>query len=164
MSKPPLLMTDQLGFGTVLLGVALSAMQGGGMIAGPVAGTGSDRIGRRPVVLAGMASTTVVVAVIPFVDVAVPFVVLLAVMGFALFAVRPVIHSWSLDLVPREMGGSAISLLFGVQAGFSAMVPIVGGVVADTWGLTTVFYLLAGSLAVSTLIVYLLPSGATARA
>jgi len=154
----PLLMLDELGFGSVLLGVALMALQVGGMIAGPVAGTLSDRIGRRPVVLAGLAATTLVIAVIPAVALPAPFVGLLAVLGFTLFAVRPVIHSWSLDLAPREMGGSAISLLFGAQAGFSALVPIVGGIVADTWGLGTVFFLLAGAMAVSTGIVYVLPS------
>ncbi|MDP6895452.1 MAG: MFS transporter, partial [Rhodospirillales bacterium] len=84
----------------ILLGVALTSLQVGGMIAGPVAGTLSDRTGRRPVVLAGLAATTLVIAVVPAITVPTPFVVLLVFLGFTLFAVRPVVHSWSMDLVP----------------------------------------------------------------
>lgn len=155
----PLLMLDELGFGPVLLGVALTVLQVGGMIAGPVAGTLSDRIGRRPVALAGLAATTLVIAAVPAVTAPTAFVGLLAALGFTLFAVRPVIHSWSMDLAPKELGGSAISLLFGAQAGFSAMVPVVGGIIADIWGLETVFMLLAVCMGVATAIVYMLPSG-----
>jgi len=159
----PLLMKDVMGFGPVLLGVALTAMQIGGMFSGPVAGVLSDRIGRRPVLLAGMASTTAVVALVPLVDRATPFIGLLVVLGIALFAVRPVIHSLSLDLAPREMGGSVISLLFGTQSGFSTITPLLGGLIADTWGLAAVFYVLAGFMVVSTLIVLLLPKPARQR-
>ena len=155
----PLLMLDELGFGSILLGVALTSLQVGGMIAGPVAGTLSDRTGRRPIVLAGLAATTVVIAVVPAVTVPTAFVGILAVLGFTLFAVRPVVHSWSMDLVPKELGGSAISLLFGAQAGFSAMVPIVGGIIADIWGLETVFMLLALCMAIASAVAYMLPSG-----
>ena len=154
----PLLMLDDLGFGPILLGVALTSLQVGGMIAGPVAGTFSDRIGRRPVVLAGLATTTLVIAAVPSITVPTPFAVLLVVLGFTLFAVRPVVHSWSMDLVPEKVGGSAISLLFGAQAGFSTLVPIVGGVVADIWGLEMVFMVLALCMGVATSVAYMLPS------
>ena len=155
----PLLMLDDLGFGSILLGVALTSLQVGGMIAGPVAGTLSDRTGRRPVVLAGLAATTLVIAVVPAITVPTPFVVLLVFLGFTLFAVRPVVHSWSMDLVPKEMSGSAISLLFGAQAGFSTLVPIVGGVIADIWGLETVFMALALCMGVATSVAFMLPPG-----
>ena len=154
----PLLMLDDLGFGSVLLGVALTSLQIGGMIAGPVAGTLSDRTGRRPVVLAGLATTTLVIAAVPAITVPTPFVVLLVVLGFTLFAVRPVVHSWSMDLVPKEVGGSAISLLFGAQAAFSTLVPIVGGVIADIWGLEIVFMTLALCMGIATSVAYMLPS------
>ena len=154
----PLLMLDDLGFGPILLGLALTSLQVGGMIAGPVAGTLSDRTGRRPVVLAGLATTTLVIAVVPAITVPTPFAVFMVVLGFTLFAVRPVVHSWSMDLVPRKVGGSAISLLFGAQAGFSTLVPIVGGLIADIWGLEMVFMVLALCMGVATSVAYVLPS------
>ena len=154
----PLLMLDELGFGSLFLGLALMALQTGGMIAGPVAGTLSDYTGRRPVALISLAATTVVIALLSNINTSTLFVIVLVLLGFTLFAVRPVIHSWTMDLTPRELGGSAISVLFAAQAGFSAAVPIVGGLVADEWGLDKVFYGLAGCMAIATVIVYFLPA------
>ena len=153
----PLLMLDELGFGSLLLGLALMAMQTGGMIAGPVAGTLSDHIGRKPVALISLLGTTVVITILCNISTSTLLVIVLMLLGFTLFAVRPVIHSWTMDLTPKELGGSAISVLFAAQAGFSAAVPIVGGLVADEWGLDKVFYGLAGFMAIATTIVYFLP-------
>ena len=61
-----------------------------------------------------------------------------------------------MDLTPKELGGSAIGVLFTAQAGFSAAVP-VGSLVADEWGLDKVFYGLAGFMAIATTIVCFLP-------
>ena len=140
------------------MGVTMTAMQLGGLIAGPVAGTWSDRIGRRPVVLAGLSLTTLVIAALTFVRHESLFVAGVSLLGFALLAVRPVVHSWLMDLTPRQLSGSATSLMFGTQAGLSALLPIVGGFVADRYGLAAVFYLLAGTIFVANLLVYALPA------
>ena len=66
-------------------------------------GTLSDRTGRPQRVLAGLATTTLVITVVPAITVPTPFAVLLVVLGFTLFAVRPVV----LALVngPQFLGG-----------------------------------------------------------
>ena len=63
------------------------------------------------------------------------------------------------DNIPgfAKFGGSATSLLFGTQAGLSILTPAIGGLVADTWGLTSVFYFLAGTMLVANVLVFLLP-------
>lgn len=153
----PLYLADVLKVSPVVLGLVVMAMQVGGMIAGPVAGTLSDRIGRQPVVFAGVTATTVVVLALTLVSSAWAFVALVAGLGFALFSVRPVIHSWAMDLAPGGMQGSAVSLLFATQSGFSALVPAAGGLIADQWGLAAVFYVFAGAMVIANLLVYLLP-------
>jgi len=80
------------------------------------------------------------------------------VLGFVLYAVRPVIHSWMMDLAPPDIRGSATSALFGTQAALSIAVPVVGGAVADTWGLTEVFYLIAAVMLVANAMVVFLRS------
>ena len=55
------------------------------------------------------------------------------------------------------MGGSVVSLLFGTQSAFSALVTIVGGLIADQWGLASVFYMLAGTLLAANALCYFLP-------
>jgi sugar phosphate permease len=153
----PLFLVDELHSSPLWMGIAMMAMQMGGLIAAPVAGTWSDRIGRRPVVLSGLTVTTVVVAAITLIQDDITLVVAVSVLGFALFAVRPVIHSWMMDLVPANLSGSATSLLFGTQSLLSAAVPPIGGVIADAYGLSAVFYFLGGTMLLANFLVYLLP-------
>ncbi len=153
----PLYLSDALQVGPFIMGVALFALQTGGMIASPIAGTWSDRVGRRPVVLAGLTTTTLVIAGLTLINNDTLFIAGVSLLGFALFAVRPVIHSWLMDLTPPNLSGSAISVMFGTQASLSALVPAVGGIVADIWGLTVVFYMLAAIMLVANVMVYLLP-------
>jgi len=152
----PLFMVDVLGFGSVLLGIALMSMQIGGIFAGPLAGVVSDRMGCRPIMVAGMAGTTLAILGLTMVENPTAFIAAMAALGFALFAVRPVIHSWVMDLTPAGMGGSAVSVLFGTQSALSALVPVAGGYIADLWGLKIVFYLLAGTVLIATLMAALI--------
>ena len=153
----PLFLIDELHTGPIGMGIAIMAMQLGGLVAAPLAGAWSDRIGRRPVVLSGLTVTTIVIAAITLISNDVALVATISVLGFALFAVRPVIHSWMMDLVPASLSGSATSLLFGTQALLSAIVPPIGGLIADAYGLSAVFYLLAGTMLVANFLVFLLP-------
>ncbi len=153
----PLFLIDELHTGPIWMGVAIMAMQLGGLVAAPLAGVWSDRVGRRPVVLSGLTVTTIVIAAITLIHNDVVLVATISVLGFALFAVRPVIHSWMMDLVPASLSGSATSLLFGTQALLSATVPPIGGLSADADGLSAVFYLLAGTMLVANFLVFLLP-------
>ena len=154
----PLYLVNELGSGPLWMGITMTALQVGGLVAAPVAGAWSDRIGRRPVVLAGLTTTTIVIAAMTFAQNDIVLVAAVSLLGFALFAVRPVIHSWMMDLVPREIAGSATSILFGTQALLTMIMMPVGGLIADHYGLHMVFYCLAGTILLANLIVYWLPS------
>ena len=153
----PLYLANVLEVSPYLVGLGLAAMQLSGLVAGPVAGTWSDRIGRRPVVLAGLSGSTIVIAALTLAGNEVMFIAGISILGFMLFAVRPVVHSWMMDLAPPQMAGSATSLMFGAQSLLSAIGPLAGGIIADIWGLTFVFYALAGTMLVANVLVYFLP-------
>ncbi len=153
----PLYLVSVLKVNPFLLGVAMMMLQAGGIIAGPLAGAWSDRAGRQPVALVCLAATTLSVAGFVFVTSLWAFIALVFILGFAVFSVRPVIHSWTMDLADDAMAGTAVSVLFGIQSLFTLLVPAVGGLIADTWGLQSVFYLLALTSLVATIITWLLP-------
>jgi sugar phosphate permease len=155
----PLYLVNELDSGPLWLGITMTALQAGGLLASPVAGAWSDRAGRRPVVLAGLSVTTIVIAAITLTQNDLFIVATVSLLGFALFAVRPVIHSWMMDLSPANIAGSATSILFGTQALLTTIMMPLGGLVADRYGLPVVFYCLAGTILLANLIVYWLPSG-----
>jgi predicted MFS family arabinose efflux permease len=103
----------------------------------------------------------VVIVALTFVGNATAYVVGISLLGFSMFAIRPVIQGWMMDLVPRRMAGSAISLMFSVQAFKAAITPLIGGVIADRYGLPAVFYFLGGVLLLANVVVFLLPKEET---
>ena len=152
----PLYLTDVLEAGPMMTGVGFSLMQLGGVLSSPVAGAWSDRIGRRPIVVGGLALSSLVIAFLAIAGSQILFVSGIAFLGFVLYGVRPVVHSWALDLTSKTMGGTVISLVFGTQSLFSIGIPVLSGMVADLFGLQKVFWLLAGLILVSNLIAFFL--------
>ena len=63
-----------------------------------------------------------------------------------------------MDLTPDHLGGSATSLMFGTQSGFSMAMPLVGGMLADAYGLVSIFYMLAGTILVTNILTLGLPN------
>ena len=152
----PLYLVNELKFSPEGQGTTMMLMQIGGMAASMIAGTLSDRVGRRPVVFAGLTATTIAIIGITFVSNDILFIVGVSLLGFVLFAVRPVMQGWMMDLTPPNLGGSATSVMFGMQALFGAAVPVLGGIVADTWGLIEVFYMLAGFMLIANVMMFTL--------
>lgn len=135
-----------------MLGVLLMTLQASGAATTPFAGAISDKIGRRPILMAGFAGSAAFLLALPSITSLPVLVTLVGFAGIFIFAVRPVIQSWALDMTPPRLGGSITSLLFGTQSLFAIAVPIIGGVIADRWGLEYVFYALAGSIVVATFV------------
>ena len=140
----PFYLKDVMGMEAALIGLVWAIMQIGGMISGPVAGTWSDTVGRRPLVIAGLIATAATLFVLNIFENQAVFVAVIAFLGFSLFAVRPVVHAWMMDLAPAHLRGGATNLVFGAQSALRMLIPLAGGVMADSWGVGSVFYLLVG--------------------
>jgi MFS family permease len=139
------------------VGACLFALQAAGFAAAPIAGHLSDRMGRKSILMGSMATTAVVLIAMAFAGGSLLFVGLVALLGFFLYAVRPVIQAWMLETTPRNMGGSSIGILFGAQALGAAVGPLLAGVVADRHGLLATFYFLALTIVIANLFVVFTP-------
>jgi MFS family permease len=150
----PIYLTHDLGLSSAVAGLYLSITQTAGMIGTPIAGSVSDRRGRKRVLTAGLLSSSVVLFVLAYFRLNWLFITGLAVLGFFLYAVRPVIWAWVLDLSPKELGGSMVSFFSGSQSLLSSISPLLCGFIADRWGILTAFYFLAGTVFVANLVVF----------
>lgn len=149
----PIYLTHDLGLSSALAGLYLSITQTAGMIGTPIAGSISDRSGRKRVLTAGLFSTSIVLFVLAYFRMTWLFITALAFLGFFLYAVRPVIWAWVLDLSPKELGGSTVSFFSGSQSLLSSLSPVICGFIADRWGILTAFYFLAGTILIANLVV-----------
>ena len=149
----PIYLTHDLGLSSAMAGIYLSVTQTAGMIGTPIAGSISDQSGRKRVLTAGLFSTSIVLVVLAYFQFTWLFITGLACLGFFLYAVRPVIWAWVLDLGPKELGGSMVSFFSGSQSLLSSLSPVICGFIADRWGILAAFYFLAGTVFVANLIV-----------
>jgi FSR family fosmidomycin resistance protein-like MFS transporter len=149
----PVYLANDMGYSPLWVGACLFALQAAGFAASPIAGHLSDRMGRKQILVGSMLATAVVLAAMAFTGGSPLFIALVAVLGFFLYATRPVIQAWLLEATPRNMAGSSIGVLFGAQAVGAAIGPLLGGLVADRWGLLATFYFLAATIVIANLFV-----------
>ncbi len=159
----PLYLAQQMGYSPIWVGACMFALQAAGFAAAPVAGHLSDKLGRRSIMMSTMAMTAVVLLFMAFAGQSVAFVALIAFLGFFLFAVRAVLQAWVLDAAPKNMAGSAIGFLFATQAIGGAIGPVASGVLADQYGIITVFYFLAATIVIANMFVFFTPEAEKAQ-
>ncbi|GIR68672.1 MAG: hypothetical protein CM15mP73_4930 [Hyphomicrobiales bacterium] len=138
----PLYLVGEMQSSPVLVGFALFSIQLGAVFGGPIVGTLSDRVGRRPVVIYSLIISAIVLIIIPLLENVYLFILMSSLAGCSLYSIRPVIHSWTMDISAGQTSGSAISMLFTAQAALTGLIPIIGGLTADIFGLKLVFVLL----------------------
>ena len=150
----PVYLAHDLGYSPLWVGACLFVLQAAGFAAAPLAGHLSDRMGRKQILIGSMLTSAVVLAAMAFSGGSPVFIALVAALGFFLYATRPVIQAWLLEATPKNMGGSSIGVLFGAQALGGALGPLLGGVVADRYGLLATFYFLAVTIVVANVFVF----------
>jgi len=155
----PLYLAREMGYSPFWIGACMFALQAAGFAAAPIAGHLSDSIGRRQIIMSSLTMTCVIILCMAVAGGTGWFVLLVALLGFFLFAVRAVLQAWLLDATPPGMGGSAIGLLFSTQALGAALGPLGAGIVADHFGLMAAFYFLAGTIIIANLLVFATPAG-----
>ena len=153
----PVFLANEMGYSPVWVGTCLFALQAAGFAAAPVAGHLSDRVGRKSILVGSMLLSAAVLGAMALAGGSPLFIGLVAVLGFFLYATRPVIQAWLLESTPSSMGGSSIGVLFGAQAVGGAFGPLLGGLVADSYGLLATFYFLAATIVVANLFVIWVP-------
>ncbi len=154
----PVFLAYEMGYSPLWVGGCMFALQAAGFAAAPIAGHLSDNMGRRRIVMTSMAMTAVVLGFMAFAGRSHAFVLFIAVLGFFLYAVRPVLQAWLLEATPKNMGGTSIGVLFGLQALGSSIGPVIGGSIADHFSLMSTFYFLAATIVIANLFIFLIPS------
>lgn len=121
----------------ICLFIFLAAVAAGTIIGGPI----GDRIGRRKVILWSIFGILPLTMVLPWLPL-IPNVIVASVAGLMLASAFPAMVVYAQDLMPQNTGMVA-GLLFGLAFGIAAIGAAALGVLADAWGIITVYKICA---------------------
>ncbi len=150
----PVYLAYELGYSTFLVGVCMTVLQMAGFIASPFAGYLSDRMGRKRIVISSTILTGVTIAAMALASKTVLFVVFIALVGFFLYAMRPVLQAWAVESTPHHLAGSGVGLQFGITALGASISPAIFGMIADAYDIHTAFFFMAGTIIAANFLVF----------
>lgn len=159
----PVYLAYELDYSPFVVGACMTLMQVAGFVAGPIGGHLSDRMGRRRVVASSMTLSAVVIAGMALAGTSVLFVVFIALVGFFLYAMRPVVQAWAIESTPKHLAGTGVGLQFGIQAIGASIAPAIFGMIADAHGIFAAFYFLAGTILCANFLIFFMPNGESAE-
>jgi MFS family permease len=150
----PVYLAYQLGYSPFLVGVCMTVLQMAGFIASPFAGYLSDKMGRKRIVISSTILTGVTIVAMALAGDSVLFVVFIALVGFFLYAMRPVLQAWAVESTPHHLAGSGVGLQFGITAVGASISPAIFGIIADAYDIHTAFFFLAGTIIAANFLVF----------
>lgn len=143
----PLYMSDELGFGSVKLGLHTGLLVGVGIVATPVMGHLSDKFGRKQVLVPGLIGLCSLSLLLVNFGSGIPLIFILAALGLFLYSDQPILSATVLDIVGRRVATTILGVLHFSRFVLSAISPLIGGILYDRIGVQATFYYAAGLFA-----------------
>jgi MFS family permease len=161
----PFYMKEDLGMGDVAVGLHVGLLAAMGIFLGPVIGLVSDRAGRKPLIVAIMLVSTVLPVTMAWPGGGLALTVSVVVFGAFFFSVNSLTQAAAMDLTEgKRLEGTAIGLMWGSNAIFGAISPIIAGGLAAVWGFATTFYYVAALFFLGFLVSLAMPHTKPSRA
>lgn len=108
----------------------------------------SDRIGRRPVIVAGFMAIGLLVLALIWAGAGWTLTLVLALLGIFLYSMQPIIMASGMDAIGSGTEATAAGILFATSTAFSASSPVVAGWLVQEFGIRAAF-LYVGSIMLS---------------
>jgi MFS family permease len=108
-----------------------------------IAGWVSDRLGRNLLITTCSLLSAILILLVPYLGSGISLIAGLASVGVLLWALRPVVITAAMEAAPPDLAGSIVAFIFTANMGISFVAPIIAGVVADAYGLTTALTVIA---------------------
>ncbi len=153
----PVYLAYEQGYSPIAVGVCMTVLQVAGLIASPLGGHLSDKMGRKKVIMSSMLITGLMIIGMVLAGQSFAFIVFVALVGFFLYAMRPVMQAWAVEHTPQHLAGTGVGLQFTILAICASIAPAAFGLIADAWSIYAGFYFLAGAIILANLLVVLVP-------
>ena len=146
------------------IGVVFAAFSVSRAILGPLVGRLSDRIGRKPIIVAGLIVYALVSVLYAWSAALWQLGVFRFIQGIASVMVTPIAQAYVGDLTRTGSEGRTLNAFYASQFIGMAVGPILGGGIGATWSYDVAFYVMGGLTLLSlVLVVFLVPTDEVAK-
>ena len=140
----PLYLQETQGMGSLGIGIHLGLLSGIGIVSVPAIGILSDKLGRNRVILMVLIAQATIATLMALAGSGVLLTILVALMGAFLFALNPLVQAGSLDITEgKRLEGTMIGLLWGSNAAFNGVSPLLVGFLITSLGYGVLFWYIA---------------------
>ncbi|MBI2918799.1 MAG: MFS transporter [Chloroflexi bacterium] len=154
----PLYLAVDLGMNSLQVGFRLGLLTALGVFTGPVFGSLSDRLGRKPVIIGLMLVGGTMPLLIANAGTGGLLLAVIVLTGIFMYTVNSLVQAAALDLVEgQRLEGTFIGLLWGFNSLFAALSPLVAGAIAGFWGFKAALYYAASMTLIGGLLATRLP-------
>lgn len=141
--------------GGLELGLVFAAFSVSQALLGPLVGGLSDRVGRKPLIIAGLSGYAVISLLYAFSSTLWQIGLLRLMQGGAAVMVTPVAQAYVGDLTPRGHEGRTMNAFYASQFAGMGLGPLLGGVLGARYSYAVAFFAMAGLSVLSILLVVL---------
>ena len=154
MTFLPIYLAEHLGYSLGLMGVYLTCMAVSGLVAQPVMGVLSDRLGRKPVLAPALVLLGVVYFLLQWATNEVALAIVVVAIGFLFYTVANVTTAAALDAAGKESQASSFGLVsFGTHI-LVVPAPTLAGYLSERFGIMTAFFFPGACLLLGACIVF----------
>lgn len=145
----PLYLNDEMAMSPWSRGLHVGLLIAAGLIAKPAAGYVSDRIGRKSVLVAGLAWSAVMAWSLTVLGTGGAFTMAVGLLGLFLYPDQPVLTAAVFDLVGSEVAGTALGMVSFAAAVPATMSPLLAAVLYERVGFQAASWYAAALLALA---------------
>ena len=153
----PLYLDNELELSQVERGFHIGLLIAVGLVAKPGAGYLSDRLGRKRVLVPGLAWSCAVALLLTAFDAGIMLTVTVALLGLFLYPDQPIVNAAVFDVIGREVASTGLGVVAFASFLMAAASPLIAGALYDAMGFAAAVYYIAGLFAAAAAVFLILP-------
>jgi MFS family permease len=148
----PLFMKEELGFSPRSIGFHFGLLWAIGIVASPLMGHLSDRLGRKPVLVPALLCSGTLTVILAIFGQGYMFTVIIVMLGIFLRSDYALLSAAILDIVGKTVATTMLGVLSFLRFALASISPLIAGYLYQTWGMSATLFFVAALFTISALI------------
>jgi MFS family permease len=145
----PLYMKEGLGFSSQSMGFHFGLLWAVGIVASPLMGHLSDRLGRKPVLVPALLCSATLTVILALFGQGIMFTVIIGLLGIFLRSDYALLSAAILDIVGQRVATTMLGVLSFLRFIMAAISPVIAGFLYQTYGMKATLFFTAALFVVS---------------